>query len=212
MKTFLPWVIIVVLLGGVYVLYSASKEKDVTLAKQADELVEMDKLRADSDELKKTAGDKQELIRLRKENEEMLTMRSELHRLRDQNKQLTAQLAAVQQKSEQAQQTQQQLSEKLANENVALRGQTEKAARDQEMQATQACIANLRQIDGAKQQWAMDNKKAATDVPTPADLASYLPNMNLIICPAGGSYSINAVNMPPTCSVPGHVLTKVPAQ
>jgi hypothetical protein len=58
----------------------------------------------------------------------------------------------------------------------------------------------------------MDNKKAATDVPTPADLASYLPNMNLIICPAGGSYSINAVNMPPTCSVPGHVLTKVPAQ
>ena len=32
-----------------------------------------------------------------------------------------------------------------------------------------ACVANLRQIDTAKMQWAMDNKKVGTDVPVDAD-------------------------------------------
>ena len=72
MKTFLPWIIIVALLGGIYFLYSANKDKDADLAKQAVELQDMDKLRADSEELKKSAGDKDELIRLRKENAVML--------------------------------------------------------------------------------------------------------------------------------------------
>src|SRR4028118_2148542 len=39
------------------------------------------------------------------------------------------------------------------------------------------CIANLKQIDSAKEQWAMDLKKADTDTPTIAELtgtAGYL--------------------------------------
>jgi len=67
-----------------------------------------------------------------------------------------------------------------------------------------ACINNLRQIDAAKQQWALEKGKQATDVPTWDDLKPYLGRIPH--CPAGGTYTINAVDEPPQCSVPGHVL------
>ncbi|MGB7768760.1 MAG: hypothetical protein WBN22_07885 [Verrucomicrobiia bacterium] len=67
-----------------------------------------------------------------------------------------------------------------------------------------ACINNLRQIDAAKQQWALEKGKQATDVPTWDDLKPYL--YRIPHCPAGGTYTINAVGVPPQCSVPGHVL------
>jgi hypothetical protein len=70
-----------------------------------------------------------------------------------------------------------------------------------------ACINNLRIIDAAKQQWALEKGKTATDVPTQADLMPYLSrNGQFPRCPQGGTYTINAVNEHPTCSIPGHVL------
>jgi hypothetical protein len=69
-----------------------------------------------------------------------------------------------------------------------------------------ACINNLRQIDAAKQQWALENDKTAYAVPSAQDLLPYLSNLVFPVCPSGGTYTINAVGVPPTCSVPGHVL------
>jgi len=37
-----------------------------------------------------------------------------------------------------------------------------------------ACINNLRLIDSAKQQWALENKKVDTDTPVGADLQPYI--------------------------------------
>ena len=69
-----------------------------------------------------------------------------------------------------------------------------------------ACINNLRQIDGAKQQWALENKKQAADIPTESDLAPYLKlkDAQMPKCPAGGDYKINPVREQPTCSIPTH--------
>jgi general secretion pathway protein G len=69
-----------------------------------------------------------------------------------------------------------------------------------------ACIHNLRMIDGAKQQWALEKKKADTDVPTRNDLKPYLPKKQFPTCSAGGSYTLNAVSDKPECSIPGHKL------
>ena len=69
-----------------------------------------------------------------------------------------------------------------------------------------ACINNLHMMDGAKQQWALENKKSPTDTPTQSDVAPYLPNSQLPICPAGGTYMINAVGKDPTCTIPNHQL------
>ena len=65
-----------------------------------------------------------------------------------------------------------------------------------------ACINNLRQIDGAIQQWALENKKDATASPVFTDISSYLKNS--VICPSGGttfgnSYTISDVATKPTC-------------
>jgi len=75
-----------------------------------------------------------------------------------------------------------------------------------------ACINNLRQIDGAAQTWALENNKAPADPYTLAEITAYLGRGSggvLPTCPAGGTYSPGAtVGMPPTCSNPqhGHVI------
>jgi competence protein ComGC len=69
-----------------------------------------------------------------------------------------------------------------------------------------ACINNLRQIEAAKQEWALENNKQAADTPTQADVAHYLKNGQFPVCPAGGTYTIGAVSNAPTCSIPKHKL------
>ena len=72
-----------------------------------------------------------------------------------------------------------------------------------------SCIANLKQIDGAVQQWALEQKKQATDTYALTDttLLSYLKGSVLPgggTCPGGGSYSAGAtVSGTPTCSLSG---------
>jgi hypothetical protein len=72
-----------------------------------------------------------------------------------------------------------------------------------------ACINNLRLIDAAKQQWALEFRKQATDTPGIDDLRPYIgrgPNGEVPTCPDGGTYTIGAVSEKPTCSNPSHVL------
>jgi len=81
-------------------------------------------------------------------------------------------------------------------------------ARDTAMR--NACINNLRQIDNAKEQWALENKKDADVVPTEAELDIVLRDkkMSEMKCPKGGTYSVNSVGQLPACSIPTHELSK----
>jgi prepilin-type N-terminal cleavage/methylation domain-containing protein len=75
---------------------------------------------------------------------------------------------------------------------------------------TNACINNLRQIDAAKQQWALENGKQAASTPSSTALTIYIGrNMGGqdLYCPltkgtAWGGYSagIGAVNALPVCA------------
>jgi hypothetical protein len=67
------------------------------------------------------------------------------------------------------------------------------------------CINQLRQLEGAKQLWALDHQKETNTVPTFTDLAPYLKG-GMPVCRAGGVYQINAVGERPTCSIPTHTL------
>jgi prepilin-type N-terminal cleavage/methylation domain-containing protein len=77
-----------------------------------------------------------------------------------------------------------------------------------------ACINNLRQIDSAKQQWALEKGKQSTDVPVVADIAPYIGRAGTaaavattVYCPVAAtktfaaSYTINACNVAPACQV-----------
>ncbi len=74
-----------------------------------------------------------------------------------------------------------------------------------------ACINNLRQIDGAVQQWALENKQEPTVTPGDADVLAYLKSE--VTCPAGGtafsdSYTLQSVSEKPVCqkNATDHVL------
>src|SRR5271154_610786 len=76
---------------------------------------------------------------------------------------------------------------------------------------TNACINNLRLIDAAKQQWALENNQVGAVTPTAANLQPYLGRGSAgvlvntagaqvagdINCPASGTYAINYLNSKP---------------
>ena len=70
----------------------------------------------------------------------------------------------------------------------------------------QVCIANLGQIESAKQQFGLENNKKTGDPVTDADIfgsSSFIkvkPN-----CPGGGVYDLTVIGTPATCSLEGHV-------
>jgi prepilin-type N-terminal cleavage/methylation domain-containing protein len=80
------------------------------------------------------------------------------------------------------------------------------------------CINNLRLIDGAIQQWALENGKNSTDDVVTASLTQYLGRGGTgvingtaaggVKCPSSGTYSVGKVNAKPTCNatVGTHVL------
>src|SRR5882757_1393138 len=77
-----------------------------------------------------------------------------------------------------------------------------------------ACINNLRQIDAAINQWALENKKASTDTVSLTDVQPYIKlNAAGAIpgCPASGTYKTTSVSESPSCTLsvgvtPAHAL------
>lgn len=68
-----------------------------------------------------------------------------------------------------------------------------------------ACIRNLREIDGAKESWALENKKSADAAIDEGAVNSYMKG-GAPTCPGGGSYTYGNINANPACSIPGHSL------
>ncbi len=72
--------------------------------------------------------------------------------------------------------------------------------RARESSRAKSCQGNLRQIETAKEQWAMDTKAASTATPTEANLApDYVKSYPG--CPSNGSYTIGNMSTRPTCSI-----------
>lgn len=66
------------------------------------------------------------------------------------------------------------------------------------------CINSLRQIDSAKEQWALANGKVTGAAIVEAEVNAYIRKTPT--CPAAGSYTYGAVGTDPSCSVALHVL------
>ena len=76
-----------------------------------------------------------------------------------------------------------------------------------------ACQENLTKIDGAKEQWALENNETTGATPGWTDLCAadgtgYIkadPGTGPE-CPGGGTYAVGAVGTDPTCDQAEHVL------
>jgi hypothetical protein len=219
MKTLIPLICVVALLGGtVFFLYAANQQKDAKLAELRAKSQEADALRTENAELKASQVSQDELTRLRKDSEDVLRLRNSVRQLNEQVTQLTRQLESAQTSA----QKQQQQVQKLQTENEQARAAAQQAQQNAQQQAQKAqqqaatdpqtaqrngCINNLRQIDGAKQQWALEKRKTPETTPTWEEIAPYLgTGGTLPVCPAQGTYALHSVAERPACSVPDHTL------
>jgi RNA polymerase sigma factor (sigma-70 family) len=136
---------------------------------------------ANKDELERLRKERNELVRLRGEVNSLRKQTNEVFILREQNRQLQVSAKTAVSKNQAAM---------LAEADLARRN---------------ACINNLRQIDGAKQQYALENKLTATDFVTSENIQPYFhPRNGKPVCPSGGTYTLGRLDAAPTCSIPGH--------
>ncbi len=67
------------------------------------------------------------------------------------------------------------------------------------------CVSNLRQIQSAKEQWALESKQPANVLPTWDDIRPYLTTKATsgaaLTCPDGGTYTIGGFGELPRCSL-----------
>ena len=66
-----------------------------------------------------------------------------------------------------------------------------------------ACIGNMRQIDAAKEQWAMSSGIAAGQPADTTAVTRYIQGAVTPLCPAEGTYTYHDLGDDPECSVHG---------
>jgi hypothetical protein len=207
LKRWFLWLCLALLVVGEVMLFKANQQRDDAIVARDKARHEATQARADLEQFQASAAAAQGAAgdRLRLENQNLTQaitqLKSETNRLQQANRQLTQQLMAL---GSIAQQQQAQLQQWQAV------GQQARAAAQQVQSEAvierNACIANLKLIDAAKLQWALENNKAEDAIPTAQDLLPYFKDGVVPVCPSGGTYIINAVGQAPTCSIPGHAL------
>jgi regulator of replication initiation timing len=197
-KRWFAWVCLALMLVAEMFLFRANHDRDAARSDLQTAQQHLREAQMQLDELKSsnTGQQAEEIASLRKQNEalnvKIAALQKNLDHLQAESQQTAQHLntardaIALQQDHLQQLQAQQQQAVALANANI--------------------CINNLRMIQAAKQQWALENSMTLTNVPTAQDLTPYFKDGILPVCPDGGTYSMNAVGEAPTCSTPGHVL------
>jgi chromosome segregation ATPase len=188
----------VVLIASEVMLFRANHARDAALADARDAALKLQQAQSDLDAMKNSNTGQQASL---------------INYLKTQNASLTAKVAALQKNVDQLQSESQQTSQHLTTARDALQMQQEhlQQLQMQQQQAAEvananACVNNLRAIVAAKDQWALEKQKSATDVPTAQDILPFLPGNVIPVCPDGGTYALNAAGELPVCSIQGHVL------
>jgi hypothetical protein len=222
MKIVIPWVVAVLALGGGWFLFKAGQSKSAEITILQEQVAESDALRAEFEELKREQVSASELERLRKNSRDALRLRNEISQLRNQK-------TAIEQQAQQAQaaavaaqaqaQTAQSEIEALSRQQVEAQETSAALTLEQQIFAARygltaegvqqalVCINQLRRIEGAKQQWALENRQPATITPAAEQIAPYL-HSDVPSCPTGGAYLLNSIAESPTCNQPGHTLAE----
>lgn len=204
-KTIISCQFVFALLASGVLFVAGCSNKDAELA--AERQKELAAVRAELEQTKTSAAAQEsELTRLRKDNLELLKLRNEVRQLRDDKKQLSQQALIAQAQAQAVQSQAQQAAQALAAQPAAPAARPGVPGTPEQL--ANACLNTLRQLDAAKQQWALENKKDATAIPTAKDLAAYLYLKEgvMLKCPAGGTYTLNPVGANPTCTIPSHAL------
>lgn len=212
MKAFLPWVLVLGLLGAAFVLFSSNQKLTQEVAALHEQSSQAQALQEELEQLKTTGSPAQaeQIAQLQKDNQDLLKLRNEVRQLREDKKVLGQQAQGAETQAQAAQAQVQAAQAQVLSLSTNLQALQLSAfqraqALPQQQQQLNACLNNLRRLDGAKQQWALENRKSANAMPTEADVFPYLKD-GIPRCPAGGVYTLKTLEAPPTCSIAGHQL------
>jgi chromosome segregation ATPase len=202
LKRWFAWLCLALMLVAELFLFLALREKDAMQTDLRIAQTQMRQMESELEELKNSNAGLQaaEILRLRKQNEIVTNRLAKAQAVIDQlqaEMQVTAQHLTT---ARTALQLQQDHLQQLQVENRIVTDASITIIH------RNTCINNLRQIDGAKQQWALEKNKTTDAVPTAQDLLPYLKDAVFPVCPEGGTYSINMVDAVPTCTIQGHAL------
>ena len=208
MKIFIPWLVALLALGGVFYFHNTTQQATQTVATLQQQVQELQVVREENERLKTNQVPKDELERLQKDSHEVLKLRNQVQMLRGEQDKLKQSAQAAQSQSQQALGRIEAVQDQLTAARQAAAAKPALPIESAEDQ-TVRCINLLRQMDAAKNQWALQNNKTDDAIPTERDISPYIKldaDGNIPKCPAGGAYTINAVSVTPTCSIAGHVL------
>jgi ABC-type transporter Mla subunit MlaD len=184
-------------------LFVANQQKRDAISKMNAAIHDADQARAELAQLKQ-ASDQQAMsdMRLSAENKSLSRKLSDLQNqnasLNNASQQLSQQLTSAQLAAQQAAEQQQEQIQQAQYD----------AAQSQATTARTACMNNLREIDAAKNEWALENGKGPGSVPAAQDLLPFLTGGIFPVCPSDGTYTIGAIGIPPSCSVHGPLVTQ----
>jgi len=224
MKSILPWLIALALLGAAAFFFSSNRKLAAEAAALRAENAQAETLRAELEQLKQSGSPVQaeEIARLKKNTEELLKLRNEVQQLKGEKKDLTQRAQQAQTQAQAAQAQVQAVQSQVQSLSTNLQAAQALTAQQQAFaarygiqpgtlspeQILNACINNLRQMDGAKQQWALEHRKTVNDIPSEKEVAAYLRGGVVPKCPGGGNYTLGAAGVAPTCSIAGHALAQ----
>ncbi|SRR5581483_7087902 len=196
-------VLIVALIASEILLFSANQQKRDALAKLK---ATQNDLQQAQTELQQTKdADAAALASVKTDNQTLLQKNAQLTKqnksLQTDNDKLSQQLGTEREAAQLQQQHLEQMQTQ-AEQQIATTPATTAASAEADREA---CVTNLRTIQAAKVQWAADLSKTLTDTPTEQDLLVYLPGGTFPVCASGGTYTINAVGVAPSCSVHGQM-------
>ncbi len=201
-RRWFAWACLALVVIAEVALFRAYRDRDALQTGLNNSQAELRQAAAARDELKNSNAGLQaaEISRLRKQNQllsnQVVQWRASLAELDFASRSNAIHLATART----ALRLQQQHLEELQDQNQQILDTST------EVIARKTCVNNMRLLDDAKQQWALATGKPVATVPKVKDLQIYFKDGALPECPAGGTYSLNALNEVPTCSIPGHAL------
>jgi hypothetical protein len=200
LKRWFPGLCLVLILVSEILLFRANHDRTFLKAQLAASRAALAEVQSELDDLQASNHGSQsmEVSRLRRLNEILYSK----------NNELTGKNAGLQATVNRLQQEGEQTAQHLTTARTAIELQQQHLQQMQDERAQndlQACLDNLRLIDAAKQQWALDKNADANATPTSQDLAPYFKESQFPVCPSGGTYTIGSMTQAPVCSYPGHV-------
>ncbi|MDB6025008.1 MAG: hypothetical protein JWM68_1231 [Verrucomicrobiales bacterium] len=211
MKTVLPWILVLMLAGAHFLVFQDSKRKGSEVQELKKQVAELTAVKAEVEELRQSAIKPEEVARLRKDNAEVYQLRNKVSQLQKevstgaiQARQVPATANAAEAAYEKTGVLTPGQLQQVIRENQQLRSEAQEFQVLRQRETVNSCINNLRQLDGATDQWAIENKKANGDLVTANDISPYLKKYPQ--CASGGTYTVGPVGTSPTCTTPGHAL------